>query len=131
MPFKCTYNILNHYIQLGKVHCDDHYLKMFLIIATSPRTSHSLFGMVCCLQRSFRFLGNKLRVRSLHVTSALWCPRPRSVRVLSSRPDNDALRAPAFEKNTQKGNLIEMAEGATTLKGLRAQMGKKNPDSRD
>lgn len=56
---------------------------------------------------------------------------PVRVRVLSSRPDNDALRAPAFEKNTQKGNLIEMAEGATTLKGLRAQMGKKNPDSRD
>lgn len=59
----------------------------------------------------------------------LWSPRPRGVRVPTSRPDNDVLRAPAFEKNTEKGNLIEMAEGATTLKGLRAQMGKKTVDS--
>lgn len=62
-------------------------------------------------------------------SSCLWSPRPRSVRVPTSRPDNDVLRAPAFEKNTEKGNLIEMAEGATTLKGLRAQMGKKTVDS--
>lgn len=44
-------------------------------------------------------------------------------------PDNDVFRAPAFEKNREKGNLIEMAEGATTLKGLRAQIGKKTVDS--
>lgn len=43
-----------------------------------------------------------------------------------SLPDNDVLRAPALEKKTEKGNFIEMAEGATTLKGLRAQMGKEN-----
>lgn len=60
----------------------------------------------------------------------LLAPRPicavhvPAVSVSASRPDNDVLRAPAFEKNTEKGNLIEMAEGATTLKGLRAQMGK-------
>lgn len=62
-------------------------------------------------------------------SSCLCSPRPLSVRVPTSRPDNDVLRAPAFEKNTEKGNLVEMAEGATTLKGLRAQMGKKTVDS--
>ncbi|XP_014885137.1 ensconsin isoform X2 [Poecilia latipinna] len=34
----------------------------------------------------------------------------------------DVLRAPGVEKKTQKENFIEMAESATTLKGLRAQM---------
>uniref|UniRef100_UPI0037E74012 ensconsin isoform X1 n=1 Tax=Semicossyphus pulcher TaxID=241346 RepID=UPI0037E74012 len=34
----------------------------------------------------------------------------------------DVLRAPALEKKTEKENFREMAEGATTLKGLRAQM---------
>lgn len=62
-------------------------------------------------------------------SASLWSPRPRRVRVPAARPDNDVLRAPAFEKNTEKGNLIEMAEGATTLKGLRAQMGKTKADS--
>ncbi|XP_014840142.1 PREDICTED: MAP7 domain-containing protein 2-like isoform X12 [Poecilia mexicana] len=34
----------------------------------------------------------------------------------------DVLRAPGVEKKTEKENFIEMAESATTLKGLRAQM---------
>lgn len=44
-------------------------------------------------------------------------------------PDNDVY-APLLQKKTEKGNFIEMAEGATTIKGLRAQMGKKNLGSR-
>lgn len=54
--------------------------------------------------------------------------------VSESLPDDDVLRASALEKKkkkkTEKGNFVEMAEGATTLKGLRAQMGKKNLGSR-
>lgn len=75
-------------------------------------------------------MGRAIRVRPRRLSSSLWRPRPRSVRVPTSRPDNDVLRAPAFEKNTEKGNFVEMAEGATTLKGLRAQMGKRTADSR-
>lgn len=54
------------------------------------------------------------------MSTSPWCP---------SSTGCDVLRAPALEK-TEKENFIEMAEGATTLKGLRAQMGKKNLGSR-
>ncbi|XP_067455740.1 MAP7 domain-containing protein 2 isoform X5 [Thunnus thynnus] len=46
------------------------------------------------------------------MSTSPWCPSPAGCEVL---------RAPALEK-TEKENFIEMAEGATTLKGLRAQM---------
>ncbi|XP_018515753.1 ensconsin isoform X2 [Lates calcarifer] len=46
------------------------------------------------------------------MSTSPWCP---------SSTGCDVLRAPALEK-TEKENFIEMAEGATTLKGLRAQM---------
>ncbi|CAK6964672.1 ensconsin [Scomber scombrus] len=48
----------------------------------------------------------------------LWCPRPRGVRVLPAAN----CYAPLLQKKTEKENFIEMAEGATSLKGLRAQM---------
>ena len=51
------------------------------------------------------------------------------VPAVSSPTGCDVLRAPALEK-TEKENFTEMAEGATTLKGLRAQMGKKTLGSR-
>ncbi|XP_035768624.1 ensconsin [Neolamprologus brichardi] len=48
------------------------------------------------------------------MSTSPWCP---------SSTGCDGLRALALEKkNTQKENFIEMAEGASTLKGLRAQM---------
>lgn len=52
------------------------------------------------------------------MSTSPWCPSPTGCA---------GLRAFALEKkkNTQKENFIEMAEGASTLKGLRAQMGKK------
>lgn len=45
--------------------------------------------------------------------------------------DSDELRAPALEVGgkRRRGNFREMAEGATTLKGLRAQMGKLKNES--
>ncbi|XP_034738635.1 MAP7 domain-containing protein 2 isoform X13 [Etheostoma cragini] len=46
------------------------------------------------------------------MSTSPWCP---------SSTGCDVLRAPALEK-TEKENFIEMAESATTLKGLRAQM---------
>ncbi|GLD70358.1 ensconsin-like isoform X3, partial [Lates japonicus] len=46
------------------------------------------------------------------MSTSPWCPSPTGC---------DVLRAPALEK-TEKENFIEMAEGASTLKGLRAQM---------
>lgn len=53
------------------------------------------------------------------VSTSPRCPSP-------CLADSDELRAPALEgeKKQRRGNFIEMAEGATTLKGLRAQMGK-------
>lgn len=54
--------------------------------------------------------------RSLMSTSP-GCPRPAGCLRWATRS--------CFRKKTQKENFIEMAEGATTLKGLRAQMGKK------
>lgn len=57
----------------------------------------------------------------------LFHPHPVSgvhVPAVSSPAGCDVLRAPALEK-TEKENFTEMAEGTTTLKGLRAQMGKK------
>ncbi|CAI5652558.1 unnamed protein product [Oreochromis niloticus] len=48
------------------------------------------------------------------MSTSPWCPSPTGC---------DGLRALVLEKKkTQKENFIEMAEGASTLKGLRAQM---------
>ncbi|XP_038555972.1 ensconsin isoform X8 [Micropterus salmoides] len=48
------------------------------------------------------------------MSTSPWCPCPAGC---------DVLRASALEKKkTEKENFIEMAEGTTTLKGLRAQM---------
>lgn len=54
------------------------------------------------------------------MSTSPWCPSPTGCKVL---------RASALEK-TEKENFIEMAESTTTLKGLRAQMGKKHLGSR-
>lgn len=56
------------------------------------------------------------------MSTSPWCPCPAGC---------DVLRASALEKKkTEKENFIEMAEGTTTLKGLRAQMGKNYVGSR-
>lgn len=70
----------------------------------------------------------RLRVRPPQcLTPSLVSTSPRCPS--SFLPDND-VHAPLLQKKTEKGNFIEMAEAATTIKGLRAQMGKKNLVSR-
>lgn len=72
------------------------------------------------LQPCFLALGNGSEWDIFVVSRSLGSTSPRC----PSPTGCDVLRALALEK-TEKENFTEMAEATTTLKGLRAQMGKK------